>query len=46
MGGYKILYRLAIKKGFNQQRCAKWLMRARYIYLRTFAGTITSKLKS
>jgi glycosyltransferase involved in cell wall biosynthesis len=45
MGSYKTLYRLAVKMGFDVQRCIKWLWRARYIYLRTFAGTITKKLK-
>lgn len=45
MDGYRILHSLAIKKGFNQLRCAKWLIRSRYIYLRTFTGTIIRKLK-
>lgn len=33
---YKKLYSLAIDKGYNKWQCFKWLMKAGYIYLRSY----------
>lgn len=44
-GVYKKLHCQAIEKGYGKLRCFIWLLKARYMYLRLYAGSLLRKIK-
>lgn len=41
---YKNLYQQALEMGYDKKRCLKWLLTARYKYLRTYTGLVSKKV--
>ena len=41
---FKDLYEQALNRGFDKLQCFKWLMKARYYYLRNYVGSFIKKM--